>query len=366
MKNDGCQIGLSSWVVGRGVLGPRPKTQDPRPRPSPFPLPPSAFTLVELLVVITIIGILIALLLPAVQAAREAARRAQCTSQLKQISLACLVHEQVNGFLPTAGWGWCYCGEPTRGFDGRQPGGWHYNILPYMEQADLHDMGVDGNRKAMSQAAATPVGAFICPSRRRLVAYPFAGGGHPGYYNNVTTPVTMGRSDYGACGGDVDPSKIVGVCVGGGNVDVNLTPSQWAAATGGANDSSGVFYVHSSTKLADITDGTSNTYMAGEKYCNPDTYDNGTDPADDQGWNSGWDCDTLRFTTYDTVYFYFQPMEDQPGLTHCWAYGSAHPSNFNMALCDGSVHAIDYAIDLKLHNLLGNRKDGQTIDGKSL
>ena len=95
----------------------------------------SGFTLVELLVVITIIGILIALLLPAVQAAREAARRAKCSNNLKQLSLGCLTHEQANGFLPSGGWGYCWVGDANCGFDKNQPGGWVYTYCPTLSSS---------------------------------------------------------------------------------------------------------------------------------------------------------------------------------------------------------------------------------------
>ena len=101
----------------------------------------NGFTLVELLVVITIIGILIALLLPAVQAAREAARKMQCQNHLKQLALGCLAHESATHRFPTNGWGWGWTGDADRGDDWRQPGCWLFNILPYIEQQPLHDLG---------------------------------------------------------------------------------------------------------------------------------------------------------------------------------------------------------------------------------
>ncbi len=101
------------------------------------------FTLVELLVVITIIGILISLLLPAVQSAREAARATQCSNNIRQMAVACLHHTEAQGHFPTGGWGWRWAGDPNRGFNHRQPSGWHYNILPYLEQETLHQLGAE-------------------------------------------------------------------------------------------------------------------------------------------------------------------------------------------------------------------------------
>ena len=324
------------------------------------------FTLVELLVVITIIGILIALLLPAVQSAREAARRLQCSNNLKQIGLACLMHEQSNGFLPTAGWGNPWVGEPTRGFAGKQPGGWLYNILPYMEQTALHDLGADGDRAKMVQCVSTPIAIFNCPSRRPAAAYPFLEQSSNPFLNLSTQPTVCGRSDYAGSAGDYNGFSTSGPAnLGAGDA---MSASDWTSMIGSPN--TGVFYVHTQTTMASIYDGGSNTYLAGEKYSIPDHYLDGQDGSDDQGWNSGYDWDTIRWSgissnplatpATNTTY---QPTPDTPGLWMVSVFGSAHSSSFNMVFCDGSVHSIGYSIDLETHHRLGNRKDGKTQDG---
>ena len=84
----------------------------------------AAFTLVELLVVITILGVLMSLLLPAVNTVRESMRRTQCKDNLAQIGSAALQHLAAQGHFPSSGWGYMWTGDPDRGFGARQPGGW--------------------------------------------------------------------------------------------------------------------------------------------------------------------------------------------------------------------------------------------------
>jgi prepilin-type N-terminal cleavage/methylation domain-containing protein/prepilin-type processing-associated H-X9-DG protein len=319
------------------------------------------FTLVELLVVIAIIGILIALLLPAVQAAREAARRTQCKNHLKQISLAFLNHNSAHKTLPAGGWYWKWAGDPEMGFTRNQPGGWTYNVLPYIEEPAMREMGkgvaVGVNRwKALAEMITIPVSTLYCPTRRPAQGKPVSGG----YVNAKPYPVTSGMTDYAANGGQYCPPGqdwVWGDGLSSTNAKAalqeimtkDLWPDHYTPKCDGSH------CIMKAMRLNEITDGTSNVYMVGEKLLNVDDYERPvTDAGDNQACMVGYDWDFIRFSVT-------APTQDRPGVYDVNRFGSAHPGSFMMAFCDGSVQSLSYTINLNTHRKLSKRADGLTV-----
>lgn len=103
--------------------------------------------------------------------------------------------------------------------------------------------------------------------------------------------------------------------------------------------------------MASIFDGTTNTYMAGEKYLSRDHYYDGVDISDDHSMLVGDDFDLHAWV--------LQPPTEDRRESHYFRFGSAHPGGWQVVLCDGSVRTIDYSVDLTIHRRFGNRHDGE-------
>jgi prepilin-type N-terminal cleavage/methylation domain-containing protein len=333
----------------------------------------AAFTLVELLVVIAIIGILVALLLPAVQSAREAARRLQCSNHLKQMGLGAHNHLTAFGYFPAGGWGWGYVGDPDRPTDWRQPGGWMYNLLPYCEQQALHDMpkGITDSTQrlaASTEMAMQPLGMYHCPSRRPAKLYPhiITASQDPINANKLTQ---VARSDYAGAGGDIEVHP-ASKSSAGPTFDGPRGPNNYA--DGDANQAkfdrlkelaTGTYFPGSALEIQEISDGTSNTLLYGEKYLNPDSYSTGQDSGDNEFSMMGDNEDIVRWTGSNAAY---QPRADTKGVANSKSFGSAHSTGFNGVLADGSVRSFSYSMDREVLRRLGHRRDGLVVDHSRL
>jgi type II secretory pathway pseudopilin PulG len=341
---------------------------------------------VELLVVIAIIGVLVALLLPAVQAAREAARRSQCMNNLKQIGLAFQLHHDAQKFFPSGGWGNSFVGDPDEGFGKHQPGGWAYSVLPYMELASLHDYGkgvkvTNGTTNSQKKVTNTevvqkPVPVFLCPTRARNPVSETCGGCGP-FNVNFTSMMPMAKSDYAANFGDasycpqvttpdcpclVMQSKPPGNIVAGRTYP-DFDPAKPKDSWPDPSKITGIVFVRSQVTIAQVPDGTSNTYAVGEKFIDPEGYESSLDGGNDWSLYSGAQDDTVRVTYYNPATNTIQtPLQDNNQVAlGSVRFGSAHAAGLHMAMCDGSVHFISYDISPETHRRLGNRDDGQTV-----
>jgi len=344
-----------------------------------------AFTLVELLVVIAIIGVLVALLLPAVQAAREAARRSQCSNNLKQIGIA--VHNLHDTFkvLPSAGHEWTQLPTFRNGvpqIPPEQDTGWAFQILPYLEQGNLHQGGTAAtDRDKAVFVTGQTVKGYFCPSRH---ANPIAGlhdkGGNTRIVNWANTPPTRdtitgttnimrGMIDYaGSCQDnltwDLNRNNVTTRIVTQSDLGHGPLIRTNFLATGGTVG-------RTTMGLEGVTDGTSNVILVTEKRLPPPEYGVGA-WNNDTGFMTGWDGDTLISAfENNNAGLPWPPIPDTAKQANgtfvanicCQGSraGSAHPGGIMAVMCDGSVRLIAYNIDFPTYAFLLYRNDGQPV-----
>jgi prepilin-type N-terminal cleavage/methylation domain-containing protein/prepilin-type processing-associated H-X9-DG protein len=326
-----------------------------------------AFTLIELLVVMAIIAVLVGLLLPAVQSAREAARRIQCTNNLKQIAIAAHNFIQANSSLP-----------PGASLAPSEASSLIF-IAPFLEQSNRYNafninVDVTGSPSNIT-ARALDVNGFLCPSDPASGTYPDP------FQLPGQQPGTMGRSNYF------------------GNLGANGWAYDQYNSFSKSTAASGVFAYGSSTRLGDITDGTSNTALHAEikrgarpdhdvldvTILLPNIWGSGNPALNSNNLKPPAACDSNLAATYN-----FTGLQCQRGFlltalyTHTvppnykgrdcisatvdqahLASRSYHPGGVNVAMADGSVRFVGDRIQMQVWRSLGTRAGGEIIDSAS-
>jgi prepilin-type N-terminal cleavage/methylation domain-containing protein/prepilin-type processing-associated H-X9-DG protein len=346
----------------------------------------AGFTLIELLVVIAIIAVLIALLLPAVQSAREAARRAQCVNNLKQIALASMNYESSTGALPmgnamlnntpTVWYPICYGLQGYSAFD---------YILPYIEQSggynaynftwpgDSYPFAITAS--ANLTAGLQKIASYVCPSDQPSL---------PIDVNAYT--IAINQSSYG-----MNRGRIENISFNWALTPTLPDPAQPYASTCNYGGGDGPFMPESVVRIADITDGTSNTFLFGEMSRFPN------EPAnifmfsalvsvwgDGTYWPKGFRPSGGAFvipalnSPPDTTGAIFNACFAGAALPPDWIKNSAipggpcnqlgqwgfrsfHPGGGNFAMGDGSVKFIKNSINLVTYRGLGTRNLGEIV-----
>ncbi|MEM6978658.1 MAG: DUF1559 domain-containing protein [Planctomycetota bacterium] len=327
------------------------------------------FTLIELLVVIGIIGILIALLLPAVQASREAARATDCRNRMRQLALASHLHHDALRCFPAAR----YESRPDADAADRcglETPTWLARVLPYIEQVSL------GQRWDMSQPWHSHPGelrmtvpdVFLCPSRRsgtkpigsrQLRTTVMGGGGRlpcgcplPPRSQTLSLDILGALSDYAGNHGDLTPGA-AGLPTDfyfGGNgsgVIISVRPH--------CKDGTAIAPVDR-IKMASVRDGTSNTFLFGEKFISLDGL--GTFPEDSPAYDGDHLPASCRLAGPGLR------LANGPNdvIADMFSFGSWHPSGVHFAMVDGSVRLFAVELDTKVLGLLANRSDARVVE----
>jgi prepilin-type N-terminal cleavage/methylation domain-containing protein/prepilin-type processing-associated H-X9-DG protein len=313
------------------------------------------FTLIELLVVIAIIAVLIGLLLPAVQRVREAANRMSCTNNLKQIGLALLNYENTYGTFPPGHECHKYNGRGATDGDASHPyyfSNWAIQLLPFLEQEALYRqydnkvVNTDANNQVVRE---TFVKVYACPSdlNAKQLLRPSS------YPNRGPTGVSYMTGSYRGMGGvDCD-----GVNNWGGYPSEEIALRQLS----GCGSSRGL--LHSvddwsglgSERMADITDGTSNTLAVGERSTRT-TVGRGTFWANSfnlYSLSGAYNSSATLLNDYDACVAVVAPPGSGADSAPCkYGWGSFHPGVINFVFCDGHVGTISTNINMTTFSAL--------------
>lgn len=320
----------------------------------------NGLTLLDALIATGLLAIVAQLLLPLLQLSRERSRNTQCLANLRQLASGALSHSETHEHLPAGGWSWEWVGDPMRGHGKDQPGGWIYNILPFVGQTAIHDYAavehpIERHVKLGFMVQQAPEG-FHCASRR--TAGPHGGSPFDQVHStkNADHAYHCARSDY---------------AINGGNIYTTLWPGPQSYEHAASDDytwptdfevANGLGYCRSTVRPQDISRGLSETYLIGEKYLNPTHYDNGLDAGDDFTMYQGDDMDIVRWTSPTITHAYRElidfpnmPRRDDALYFSAYAFGSAHRKAWNAVFCDGSGRHVSYDLDPQVHNASGNR-----------
>lgn len=308
--------------------------------------PQKGFTLLELVVSLSIVAVLVSLLLVAVHSARESARRTTCANRLRELGMATQIFVSAHQQVPSNGWGFKWIGQLERSVGPQQPGGWAFQLLPFLE-ISLPQCDTESCNAIRGQWLQLKMAHFTCPSRL---------GSELSAHTDEFVPVNsvavenVAKTDFAICEGGFITATL------GGPDDLRLGDSgqyPWPNVSA----ANGVSYQRSRVRLRDISDGLSQTYLIGEKRVSREHYFDGLDLGYDQSLLSGVDVDIARWV--------LDPPGSDASTGSYRQFGSAHSTTWQVVTCDGAVHQLSYDVDRTVHAQLGIRNDGEiaTIPG---